>query len=559
MTESIALDDLSTGFVRHRESDARQYHELGLWRDTPLWRLLWDQASTTPEATAVTDTERCLTYAELADAAAARAAGFAESGLRPGDRVIMQNQNSVAFAVNLFGLLRAGLAPVMTLPAHRINEIAHLARASGAVGYISHDQAAGFDYRSLATDLAARVPAVTHLYVDGDPGDLSPPPVGDPTSAPATPNDFDPDSPALFLVSGGTTGLPKLIARSHNDYRHNAEKSADIAGFSASDTYLVALPAAHNFPLACPGLLGIIAVGGHAVFTADPAPDNAFELIEKYRVSAVALVPALTQVWTAATEWEPADISSLRLLQVGGARLAESDAIAANQAFNGAVQQVFGMAEGLICYTRPDDDRQTVARTQGRPMSELDVVRIVDENGNTVSDGIEGELLVKGPYTIRGYYRDDDHNARSFTDDGYYRSGDRVRRTASGHLIVTGRIKDTIVRGGENVAADDVEENLLAHPGIRQAAVVGVPDATLGEKICAAIVVSGPAPDLPAVRQFLAGRGLSTFKQPDLLRVVDSLPLTAVGKIDKRTLLKRLTPEAGTAVTVGGPTGSPTG
>ncbi|HEY9315115.1 (2,3-dihydroxybenzoyl)adenylate synthase [Williamsia sp.] len=539
MTEFMVHSDLTNGFARHPEPVADRYRDLGLWHDTPLWSVLWDQASATPDARAVTDDGVALTYAELAAAAAARATGFIKAGLRPGDRVVMQNQNSVAFAVNFFGLLRAGVAPVMALPAHRISEIAHLARTSTAVGYICHDVAGGFDYRTLATDLVDRVPSVTHVFVDGDPGPFSPLPTGDATSA--VPSDCDPESPALFLVSGGTTGLPKLIARSHNDYRFNAESSATIAELGSTDTYLVTLPAAHNFPLACPGLLGILSVGGHAVFTTDPAPDNTFDLIEKYRVTAVALVPALAQVWTAATEWEPADVSSLRLVQVGGAKLAEADAIAANEAFGGAVQQVFGMAEGLICYTRAGDDPQTVTQTQGRPMSDLDQLRVVDDNGDDVPDHIEGELLVKGPYTIRGYYRADEHNARSFTADGYYRSGDRVRRLPSGHLMVTGRIKDTIVRGGENVAADDVEENLLAHPDIRQAAVVGLPDENLGEKICAAIVVTGTAPDLPTVRTFLADRGLATFKQPDQLRVVESLPVTAVGKIDKRALRARLT------------------
>lgn len=541
MTEFIDQTDLPNGFTPHPGPAAARYRDLGLWHDTPLWHILWDQTSLTPTTPAVTDDDQSLTYAQLTSAAAARAAGFVESGLRPGDRVVMQNQNSVAFAVNFFGLLRAGVTPVMTLPAHRISEIAHLAQTSGAVGYICHDNAAGFDYRTLARDLRDRVPSVTHILVDGDPGDFLPLPSGEPPSIPQTPPDFDPDQPALFLVSGGTTGLPKLIARSHNDYRFNAERSAAIAEFSASDTYLVTLPAAHNFPLACPGLLGILSVGGHAVFTTDPAPDNTFELIEKHHVTAVALVPALAQVWAAATDWEPADISSLRLLQVGGAKLAESDAIAANEAFGGAVQQVFGMAEGLICYTRPGDDHRTVTQTQGRPMSDLDEIRVVDTNGDDVPPGTEGELLVKGPYTIRGYYRADDHNARSFTDEGFYRSGDRVRRLPSGHLMVTGRIKDTIVRGGENVAADDVEENLLAHPNIRQAAVIGLPDPVLGERICAALVITGTAPDLPTVRTFLADRGLATFKQPDLIRVVDSLPVTAVGKIDKRLLLTRLT------------------
>ncbi|WP_207842206.1 (2,3-dihydroxybenzoyl)adenylate synthase [Williamsia soli] len=540
MPDVTSFGDLTSGFTDHPGPAAARYRDLGLWLDLPLWRVLWDQADTRPQAAAVSDADRTLTYQEFVGAAQARAAGFLDAGLRAGDRVILQNQNSVEFAINLFGLLRGGMAPVMTLPAHRISEIAHLAHTAGAVGYICHDESKDFDYRDLARELVTREPAVQNIFVTGDPAEFSPLPDGDAESLRDVPAP-DPDAPALFLVSGGTTGLPKLIARTHNDYRFNAQRSAEIAALTAHDTYLVALPAAHNFPLACPGLLGVLSVGGHTVFTDNPSPDNTFDLIEKHHVTVVALVPALAQVWTAATEWEPADISSLRLLQVGGAKLAEPDAIAANAVFGGAVQQVFGMAEGLICYTRADDADEVVTRTQGRPMSDLDDVRIVDDNGVDVADGSEGELLVRGPYTIRGYYRAEDHNARSFTGDGYYRSGDRVRRLASGHLMVTGRIKDTIVRGGENVAADDVEENLLAHPNIRQAAVVGLPDPGLGEKICAAIVTNDSAPDLPAVRAFLADRGLATFKQPDQLRVVRSLPVTAVGKIDKRTLVAQLT------------------
>ncbi|SNT49345.1 (2,3-dihydroxybenzoyl)adenylate synthase [Rhodococcoides kyotonense] len=534
-----ATVDLLEGFEPHRADDELKYRELELFADAPLWTIAADSVRRVPHAPAVSDAHSTLTYQELDIATARRAAGLRRVGLAPGDRVILQYQNSVAFAVTLLGSLRAGIVPVLTLPAHRINEISHLASVSRARGYICHDVAAGFDYRVLAAQLVERVTTVDIVLIEGDPGEFD-------AVVDGEPNDWNdvyaqPDCPALFLVSGGTTGLPKLIPRTHNDYRYNVERSCIAARLTEQDVYLTVLPAAHNFPLGCPGFLGVLSVGGHAIFAGDPSPDHAFELIERHGVTVVALVPALAQVWTAATEWEPADVSTVRLMQVGGAKLAEPDAVAANAAFSGAVQQVFGMAEGLICYTLPDDDEATVIRTQGRPMSEHDDIRIVDEHGSDVPDGTEGELMVRGPYTIRGYYRADEHNARSFTGDGYYRSGDLVRRTPSGHLMVTGRIKDTIVRGGENVAADDVEENLLAHPTVRQAAVLGLPDPDLGERICAAVVVYGTGLDLPSVRQFLTARGLATFKQPDELRIVRSLPVTAVGKIDKRTLLAQLT------------------
>lgn len=535
--------DLEDGFVPHPAGAAQRYRDAGIFCDLPLWHILEDAAARWPDSAAVSEitseASRTLTYAELWATAQRRAAGYAAAGLRPGDRVVFQQNNEISFAVNFFGLVRAGVVPVMTLPAHRIAEVSHLATGAGAVAYVTEDDRRGFDYRTLAAELVDRVDSVRAVFVDGDPGPFAPLPDADPAGvALPTAADVDADGPALFLISGGTTGLPKLIARTHNDYDYNARTSAAVAGLTADDAYLVALPAAHNFPLCCPGLLGTMRTGGHVVFTDNPSPDNTFDLIERFGISVTALVPALAQVWCAATEWEPADVRSLRLLQVGGAKLAEPDAVALDAALGDVVQQVFGMAEGLICLTRRTDPRDVVHAVQGAPMSEYDEIRIVDEAGMDVPDGVEGELLTRGPYTIRGYYRAADHNQRSFTADGFYRSGDKVRRVSDGQLAVTGRIKDTVVRAGENVAADDVEENLLAHKSIRQAAVVGLPDEALGEKICAVVVMSHEHPrgerlQLAQVRSFLTERGLAAFKLPDVLRVVPSIPVTAVGKIDK--------------------------
>ena len=536
--------DLLDGFTPYADAQADRYRDAGLFRGLPLFAGFDASADRTPDAPAVTDASTdgplTLSYSELRTASLRRAAGFVDAGLRPGQRVVLQQNNSLEFVVNLLGLLRAGVAPVMTLPAHRITEIAHLAAGAGAVAYIGEDGRRGFDFRDLATELQARVPRIEHVFISGDPGPFAVAPDADPAAVdlPASP---DAGVPALFLVSGGTTGLPKLIARTHDDYDLNARLSADVTHLTSEDTYLVALPAAHNFPLCCPGILGVFGVGGHVVLADNPSPDNTFDLIERHRVTVTALVPALAQLWCAATEWEPADISSLRLLQVGGAKLAHPDAVALDEALGDVVQQVFGMAEGLVCYTRTDEPRDLVHEVQGSPMSEFDEVRVVDEQGADVPDGEEGELLVRGPYTIRGYYRAQAHNEKSFTPDGFYRSGDKVTRLASGHLAVTGRIKDTIVRAGENVAADDVEENLLAHPSVRQVAVVGLPDDALGEKICAAVVLSHDHPpaqplELATLRTFLADRGLASFKLPDTVRVVRTLPVTAVGKIDKKVL-----------------------
>lgn len=522
------------GYVPFPEAEAAAYRAAGYWAGRPLDDLLRETARRHPRRIALHADGGAHSYAEVDAEADRMAHGLLALGIAPGDRVVVQLPNVPEFLTVLFGLLRAGIIPVLTLPAHRRAEIEHLAALSGAVAYLIADRAGDFDYRDLAESVRAAVPALRHVLVLGDPGPFTAlsSVLRDGDSLPV----IDPSDIALMLVSGGTTGLPKLIARTHDDYVYNATASAEVCALTADDVYLATLPAAHNFPLACPGILGTVATGGAVVFSADPSPEHAFAAIARHRVTVTAVVPPLAQLWCAATEWEQAELSSLRLLQVGGARLAEVNARAVTPALGATLQQVFGMAEGLLNYTRLDDDAELLATTQGRPLSPADRVRVVDADGNDVAPGAEGELLTKGPYTIRGYYRAPEHNVRAVTADGWYRSGDLVRQLPSGHLVVSGRIKDVINRGGENVSCDELEEHLLAHPAVRHAAAVGLPDAALGEKVCAVLVVEGQMPTLAQIKSFLTGRGLATYKLPDVLRQADSLPITAVGKIDKKAL-----------------------
>ncbi|MFD6269191.1 (2,3-dihydroxybenzoyl)adenylate synthase [Nocardia asteroides] len=522
------------GYVPFPDESARDYRAAGYWTGRTLGDLLRDSARTQPQRPAVLGGTGPQTYAELDAAADRMAHGLLALGINPGDRVIVQLPNIPVFATALFGMLRAGIIPVLTLPAHRRAEIEHLAALSGAVAYLIPDTLGDFDYRELAATVRAAVPSLRHVLVAGDPGAFTA--LDSIARDGASLPEIDPAEIALMLVSGGTTGLPKLIARTHDDYVYNATASAEVCALTADDVYLAALPAAHNFPLACPGILGTVATGGAIAFTLDPSPEAAFAAIERHQVTVTALVPPLAQLWSAAVDWEDADLSSLRLLQVGGARLAEVNARDVEPALNCRLQQVFGMAEGLLNFTRLDDDDELICTTQGRPLSPADELRVVDAEGADVAPGEEGELLTRGPYTLRGYYRAPEHNARAFTPDGFYRSGDLVRQLPSGHLVVSGRIKDVINRGGENISCDELEEHLLAHPAVRHAAAVGLPDAALGEKACVVLVVTGELPSLGELKLFLTERGLATYKLPDVVRQADSLPITAVGKIDKKAL-----------------------
>ncbi|MEU9809139.1 AMP-binding protein [Mycobacterium sp. NPDC050853] len=545
---SLAMGD---GFVPFPPERADAYRQAGYWTGNTVESLLRTTATRRADHPAVIDEHGALTYRALDEAADRAAHAFIRLGIAPGDRVLLQLPNRTSFAVALFGLMRAGALPVMCLPGHRAAELSHFIEVAGAVALVIADTAGGFDYRALATELSQKHACLRHIVIDGV---VSPNSAGSFTSwsallesgasdgpLPSTQT----DTPALLLVSGGTTAAPKLIPRTHEDYVYNATQSARVCGLTEDDVYLVALPAGHNFPLSCPGLLGAISIGATTVFLSDPSPESAFAAIARHRVTVTALVPSLAQLWAQATAWEPVLPETLRLLQVGGAKLGAEDARTVREALTPGLQQVFGMAEGLICVTRPGDSANILDTTQGRPMCDADEVRIVDEDGVEVAPGVAGELLVRGPYTLNGYYRAEADNMRSFTADGFYRSGDQVRALPDGYLEVTGRIKDVILRGGESIAALDLESHLQTHPAVYAAAAVGLPDQYLGEIVCAAIVFNRKPVTAAELNQYLRDRGAATHSRVDKLVAVPKLPLTPVGKIDKRALAAALTNDAG--------------
>ncbi|MDX2546988.1 AMP-binding protein [Streptomyces sp. WI04-05B] len=296
--------------------------------------------------------------------------------------------------------------------------------------------------------------------------------------------------------------------------------------------------AGHNFPLACPGILGALMCGGRVVLCRTPDPDKVLPLMTAEGVTATAAVPAVTQRWidAVAAGRHPAP-AALRLLQVGGARLAPEVARRVEPVLGCTLQQVFGMAEGLLNYTGLDDSEELRITTQGRPMCPDDEILVVDASDSPVAPGDMGALLTRGPYTPRGYYRAAEHNARAFTGDGWYRTGDIVRLLPSGNLVVEGRDKDLINRGGEKISAEEVENLVYRLPGVSRVAAVAQPDPELGERVCAVVVTEqGAELTLETVRTALTGMEVARYKLPEHLLIVDELPLTKVGKIDKKAL-----------------------
>ena len=519
---------------------AARYRAAGHWRGETFGGFLRERAAAHPDRIALVDPapeRRTWTYRQLTERADRLAAGFAARGIGKGHRVVLQLPNVGEFVEVVFALFRIGALPVYALPAHRESEIGHFCSFTEAVAYVVPDVHAGFDHRVLASRMKEQTPSLRHVFVVGDQGEhtaLSDVPC-DPAGLPEGPA---PHEVAFLQLSGGTTGVPKLIPRTHDDYIYSLRGSNEICGVDGDTRFLVALPAAHNFPMSSPGWLGALYAGGTAVLCPKPDPATAFPLVEREGITMTGLVPPLALVWTEAGPQAQQDLSSLELVLVGGAKYSVEAARRLEPALGCRLMQVFGMAEGLVNYTRLYDDHETVVTTQGRPISADDEIRIVDEAGLDVAEGEFGQLLTRGPYTIRGYWRAPAHNATAFTEDGFYRTGDIVRRTASGHLVVEGRAKDQINRGGEKVAPEEVENIILAHPAVHDVSVVAVADEYLGERSLAYVVLrEGAGPLKPvAVRRFVRERGVAAYKVPDLVEFVDALPQTGIGKVSKKQL-----------------------
>jgi len=521
------------------EDRVTRYRAAGHWRGETFPAFLRERAQRYADEIAVVAGDVRLSYAQLWHEAGRIGAGLLGLGLQPGDRVLVQLGNTAGFITTVCGLFRAGLVPVYVLPAHRLTELVHFARKAEASAYITTDVHENFDHRGLARALQADVPGIAHVVIDGEAdgfialdtllGDRR-----------ALPPDPDSQSVAFLQISGGSTGLSKLIPRTHDDYIYSFRASNAICGIDRDSVYLVALPAAHNFPMSSPGFFGALYAGARVVLSPRPGPDAAFPLIARERVTCCGLVPPLALLWAQAAATSKHDLSSLQVLQVGGAKLVPEAARRVIDGLRCTLQQVFGMAEGLVNYTRLDDPEELVVACQGRPISPDDEVRVVDDHDQPVAEGEVGHLLTRGPYTIGAYHNDAVANARAFTDDGFYRTGDRVQQLPGGYLVVQGRAGDHINRAGEKISAEEIEDHLLAHPAVFDAAVVSIPDDYLGERSCAFVIQQGEPIKGPALKAWMRGRGLAAFKVPDQVVFVDSFDTTAVGKISRRELRAQL-------------------
>jgi 2,3-dihydroxybenzoate-AMP ligase len=524
--------------------DGTRYRAAGLWGSRPIAAELAASVEKYGDRLALVAAEGSLTYAELDRRTDLIAAGLLRLGLEPGDRVLFQVTNRLETVVAWYACLKAALVPVATLAAHREHEIGAISHQCGARAHLV-EAGLGFDLVAFARGIAEGHPTLRHLLTIG--------PAAGAVAAVALKTlgeDLDrevaraavaeaqacvgPDDLAVLQLSGGTTGTPKLIPRQHAEYWYNAAAYARRLGWTAETRLAHLIPVVHNAGITC--AVHAAHSCGATLVLGTPDAEASLPLMAAAGVDAVLIGHGHFSALAAPGFLDR--LPRLRQVVLSGAKV--PDALFAELEHRGIwAGQLFGMGEGLFCVSRPDDPRLARLRTVGTALSDLDEIRILEPGTEReVPRGEVGELCCRGPYTIRGYYAAPEHNATAFTSDGFYRTGDLARwgiYDGESHLHIEGRIKDVINRGGEKINAGEVERLLLGHTAITQAAVVAMPDERLGERTCAYLVASQPL-DVPELQMFLEAQGVAKYKWPEHVVLVDDLPRTNVGKVDKLRL-----------------------
>ena len=505
-----------------------RYRSAGLWGTRTIADELHETARRHPERDAVVALDGRVTYRELDECSDRLAAGLAGLGLEPGDPVLFQVTNRLDTVLAWYGVLKAGLVPVATLAAHRAHEISEIGRRVGARAHLV-ERGGRFDLVAFAREQEiGRTLVLGELPAEDDPARAR-------TLVERIQAGIDPDAVAVHQLSGGTTGVPKVIPRLHAEYWYNAAEYARSWGWTPDTRVAHLIPVIHNAGIVC--AVHAAHSAGACLVLGTPDLDESLPLMARERATHVLLGHGHYRAadhpgFAAAT-------AAVTQVVLSGAKVPPAlfDGLEARGIWSG---QLFGMGEGLFLTTRPGAPREARLTTVGTPLSPHDEIRVLDPGtGNEVPDGEVGELCARGPYTLRGYYDAAEHNARAFTTDGFYRTGDLASiRIIDGerHVSIEGRIKDLINRGGEKINAEEVELLLLRHPRVTGAAAVAMPDPRLGERTCAYVVVDGAPLTLPEVQEHFAAHGVATFKWPERIEHLDEIPRTLVGKTDKKRL-----------------------
>lgn len=542
---SVLLDG-----VRYPEEDRlRQYVRDGYLTTETLVGALRQSFREHADRLALVGPEGEFTYRDLDERTDRLGAALLALGLRPLDRAVFQCGNSNELLFAFIGCLKAGIIPLCSLQAFRKLEVGYLGNLCEARLHLVQGDDPKFDDVAFAEEMQAEVPSLRFILqargtrrgsavlladlIRDMPLDRARQLLADVT--------HEPFQAAVFQLSGGTTGVPKIIPRFQNEYLYNMRAVAACNGYTADDTLFFPTPYMHNLNMGC--FFGPFLLSGARVTVApDIGEDTLQALVRDYEPTWFGVAgPILNRIAPA-------------LLRGTAADKARRNFIAPKNASNLArltgspTHHIFGMTEGVIMFTRLDDPADIRDQSIGYPVSDADEVRIVHPGTeDPVADGEVGEALFRGPYTIRGYYKSEKEDVTRFTPDGFYRSGDLMSaQVVNGkrYYFFRGRIKDVVDRGGEKINAEELENVINQHPAILASAVVGMPDKVYGERVCAFVLLKPHAAAnglaLSDLTQYLQEAGLAKFKWPERLEIIPEFPLTASGKLSKVLLRDRI-------------------
>ena len=511
-----------------------KFYDEQVWPHITLGEFIEDCAKKYGDKIALVDGDVELSYQELNRKACHYANGLLKAGFKKGDRIVLQLPNCHEFVIILFAMFKIGVIPVLSLPAHRKNEIKGILEKSGAKAYIAKDKYLGFSYVDMIREVREELNIDFEVYILGDNQGYKNFYNLDDKDYLSQQIEINYKEIGLLLLSGGTTGIPKLIPRRHCDYIYVAKESGIKSEFNLNTKFLAILPMAHNFTLCCPGVLGTLAYGGTVFISNTASPDEFVPIIENNKINTIQIVPSLIEVFLEYVGLLESDVSSLELMIVGAAKLEPKQAMMLENTLNVRIQQSFGLAEGLICMTDVNDSENIRYNFQGKPISKYDEILVVDSNNQSTKPGEVGQLLTRGPYTIYGYYNYNEDET-VVNEDNYFITGDKIVLSKDGNINIIGRLKDTIIKNGENIEPREIEKTVIKMGGISKASIVGIKNKN-GEEIICLYMLSDEAMPIDHIRKYLIKEGLASYKLPDVVEFVEEFPLTAVGKIDKNRL-----------------------
>jgi 2,3-dihydroxybenzoate-AMP ligase len=534
-------------FPKHRSEDVQKYSRNKWWLGFAMGDILDHTTDAFPHKEALVDDKVRLTYSELRERVDRLAVGLMNLGIEKGDTVLLQLPNWAEYVYSYFALQKIGSIPVILISGYMELEVKHLCRLTEGKAWIVPDLYRKIDYLSFIGEVKKNNPQLKQIIsvrAQRESREFTAS-LESLMEREVTPGDRDhlrrrrPEATdvAHILPSGGTTGLPKGIPRTHNDYLCNVEYLHKVGEMNSDDVCLVVVPVGHN--LAVLNVVGSLFFGYKLVLLDSTRPLDICSMIQEERITYMPTVPSLIKRMLDFGKMADYKLSSLKKISAGGEPSPPELVRSVWQELGWKYINEFGMSEGLLCRTRFDDDLEAICHTVGKPCCPYEQLKITDKEGKELPLNTDGELATKGPGIFAGYLKNPEENRKTFTADGFFRTGDlaRIDSLRNMNIRITGRIKDIIIRGGENISPAQVEELLCSHPDIIDAAVIGIPDMELGEKVCAYIrLAQGVRIDPAEIRSFMEGKGASKLLIPERFELVDVLPMTEAGKHDKKAL-----------------------